>query len=357
LKPIYISNATAISPQRQDSDLLFDTLVQEENNRLIAIEPDYSAIIPPMQLRRMSKVLKMGVYCGMQCLQDAAITKPDGIITGTAKGSMIDTEKFVKELKTYHEAALNPTPFILSTYNAINGAIALQTQATGYNQTYVHRGSSFENALYDAQLLLQENDDIKHYLVGAFEASTDEYYKVKAKAGYWKTQRNTQLFLYQDHNTPGTALGEGAAFFLASNHKTALHTLCLHHVSSYTSIQPSDIVEILNNVLQKAGWQLSDMDTLILGNNGDVHDEIYYNELQQATGGHLPSIAFKHLCGEYETAGSFALWMLQQMASLKPMAQNIWNKASDNADYQPKKVLYYNHYRATNHNFMLIELL
>src|SRR5690606_22314402 len=108
----------------------------------------------------------------------------DGVIIGTAKGSMLDTEKFIKDLDYYKEESMNPTPFIASTYNAVNGAIALTTQTTVYHQTYVNRGSSFENALLDAQMLCAESSDNIFVLVGGFEELTEEYYALKNKLNY-----------------------------------------------------------------------------------------------------------------------------------------------------------------------------
>lgn len=306
-----------------------------------------------MQLRRMSRVLRMGVYTGMDCLRQAGLERPDGIITGTGKGSMTDTEKFVKELASYQEGALNPTPFILSTYNAINGAIALQTRATGYNQTYVHRGSSFEVSLYDAQLKLQTGDTVQHYLVGCFDEMTPEYFLIKNKIGYWKKDRDNSLSLWQQNDSDGTLAGEGTAFFLLSNSPegalAGLHTI---HTAYNTAV--SDIEATVMKCMEKTGWNLQEIDMLVLGFNGDRQDEPYYEALLQLFPASLPVLAFKQLCGEYETSGGFALWLLCQALSGKALPEAAWYRQPENKAAAPKKILYYNHYRGQNHNLVLI---
>jgi 3-oxoacyl-[acyl-carrier-protein] synthase II len=352
LKPIYITHTSAIIPQHQSADRLLQPLIKDSDSHFYVIEPDYTTVIPPMQLRRMSRLLKMGVYSGMDCIRQSGVERPDGIITGTGKGSMIDTEKFVKELKEYNEEALNPTPFILSTYNAINGAIALQTKATGYNQTYVHRGSSFEVSLYDAQLKLNTIVEPQRLLVGCFDEITPEYFFVKNKIGYWKKDRNPDLSLLQQCQSTGTVAGEGTAFFMISN--TRDQAICsIHTINTTYKSTSEEIKEIIDQDLQKAEWKNSDIDMLVLGLNGDQNDEQYYQSVIQDFPG-VPVMAFKHLCGEYETSGGFALWLTAQLLKGEKLPEDIWYGTQPDPGFAPKKILSYNHYRGLNHNVMLL---
>jgi hypothetical protein len=355
LKPIYITHTSAITPQHQSSGTVLQPLVKDTDAHFFVLEPDYTTVIPPMQLRRMSRLLKMGVYSGMDCIKQSGIEKPDGIITGTGKGSMIDTEKFVKELKEYNEEALNPTPFILSTYNAINGAIALQTKATGYNQTYVHRGSSFEVSLYDAQLKMNNLMEKQHYLVGSFDEITTEYFFVKNKIGYWKKDRDNERSLLDQHDSTGTISGEGTAFFMLSN-KPEKAIAGIHTIHTSYKSTAEDIKQIIDDSTLKAGWNRNEIDMLVLGLNGDKNDEHFYQETLL----NFPStavMAFKHLCGEYETSGSFALWLTCQLLKGENLPEDIWYRKPDADSFVAKKIVYYNHYRGLNHNVMLLSRL
>ncbi len=138
---IYIQAASAISPQKNSGQ-----------------EPDYSSLIDPKSIRRMSRIIRMGVGAAAACLRDAGVACPDAIVTGTAYGCLADTGVFLSKMIGQQEEMLPPTAFIQSTHNTVGGQIALLFQCHGYNNTFVHRGFSFESALLDAMLLLRENE-------------------------------------------------------------------------------------------------------------------------------------------------------------------------------------------------------
>src|ERR1700733_5200089 len=95
---IYIRSASAISPQlsfMQDNFLAEP--VNYTTNRLQTIDPDYTKLIDPKLLRRMSRIIKMGVAAASACLQDAGETNPGAIVTGTAFGCMEDSDFFLKQ--------------------------------------------------------------------------------------------------------------------------------------------------------------------------------------------------------------------------------------------------------------------
>ena len=146
-----------ISPQKtwDDETLLTKPLVYQ-GNRLATYEPDYTKYIEPKQLRRMSRIIKMGVTAGSMALKNAGLPIPDGIITGTAYGCLDDTGIFLKKMIENKEHALNPTPFIQSTHNTIGSQIALLLQCQGYNQTYTQGAFSFENSFSGCSFGVQE---------------------------------------------------------------------------------------------------------------------------------------------------------------------------------------------------------
>lgn len=354
LQPIYITHTTAISPLSTEESILQPAIISNGQKSFKCVEPDYSTAIPPMQLRRMSRLLKMGIYSGLECLKESGIEMPDGIITGTGKGSMVDTEKFVKELKQYNEEALNPTPFIMSTYNAVNGAIALQTKATGYNQTFVHRGSSLELSLYDAQLKLNEAKTTEHILVGCFDEMTDEYIFIKDKTYYWKKDWNISAPLHTQNSSKGSVGGEGAAFFMVSNQPTK-DSLKIERIYTAHKLQPENIAEIVASNLSQINWNWQDVDMVVLGINGDSEDEKYYDTLRQYIPDDLPVMTFKNLCGEYETASGFGLWLTFQHCAGKALPDIAWLR--DSPKKSVKNILFYNHYRGINHNLMLLSIV
>lgn len=159
-----------------------------------------SVIRNPNLLRRMCRLVRMGVAAGMMCLEDMDGEGLDAILTATSLGGLEDTGKFLAEITERSESGLNPTPFMRSVFNTVGSQIALLKGIKVYNMTYVHRGLSFESALSDAVLQIAEGK--RSVLAGAFDEITPEAHILKERAG---------LFRH------GEKEGEGASFFLIGN--------------------------------------------------------------------------------------------------------------------------------------------
>lgn len=353
MKPVYIHKASAVAPQNSLSLPLLEPLRQPVSACLHCIEPDYGSMIPPMQLRRLSRVLKVAIFAALDCLQKSGIRQPGAIITGTGKGNLTETEKFLKECQHFESGSLNPTPFILSTYNAVNGAIALQTQATGYNQTFVHRGSSFELTLLDAQMLLHESENDIQVLAGCFDEITGEYLLIKDKLDYWKRNFDPARPLWMQSSSPGSIAGEGAAFFTLSSQKPRPHALGIHHIHIFSQAGQGEIADIISRQMDLSDWEAAETDMLLLGLNGDSRDEAFYQQALAAFSPDIPVMAFKHLCGEYETAGGFGLWLLTQYLEGRLLPGEIWYRKPE-AGKPLRNIVYYNHFGGDNHNLILL---
>lgn len=353
MQPVYISSASVISPQQHFEDVGFLADVKIiADGKLYVCEPNYRGYINPVAIRRMSKLLKMGISCGMNALQRVGIAKPDAIVTGTGRGSMVDTEQFLLNMIEMDEEALTPTSFIQSTYNSINGWLALQTKCTGYNQTYVNRGTSFELALFDAQMLLNEAEQEMHVLAGCFDEITPDYIKVKSKIGYWKQPAPANTDLYKHSNTPGTIAGEGAAFFTLTNKKE--NALCsLQALETIQDATPSEVMAAINLLLGKHGLALTDIDVLLCGMNGDARQQDLYNNLANAVDGNTTLAAFKHLCGEYDTSSGFATWIATEIFKAGEIPDTLVIKKGSHKGI--KNILLVNHYILNSHSIMLLQ--
>lgn len=342
MKPVYIVSACAISPQDSfDADNFLAEVNSSDTGKLFVKEPDYRQFINPVAIRRMSRLIKMGIGCGMRALQLANVQTPDAIITGTGLGSMTDTEKFLKDMISLKEEALNPTFFIQSTYNSVNGWISLQAKSTGYNQTYVNRGFSMEMALMDAQLFLNEDMEKKHVLAGGFDELTDEYFLVKSKVGYWKKQIPQSKELLKHHDTPGTIGGEGAAFFVLSNENK--NALCqLKGIKMLQEPTGEKIEKEVEKLLAAHHLSFADIDLLICGKDGDTRFEPLYSDIETKVADKTSIVAFKHLTGEYPTATGFAVWMAAQIISGRQIPGHILSKKGTRNEI--RNVVIVNHY-------------
>lgn len=168
-------------------------------------EPDYKEVITDANSRRrMGRLLKMAVWCGLKSLDGVPSERVSGIITSTGAGFMKDTISFGSSIFDREETLLNPSPFMQSTFNTASGYIALIRKIHAYNTTYVQRADGFAASLVDAAMLLDDAGEGNVALVGAFDEVTPEVDVIRQRLG---------LYRVGDGFLP---LGEGAAAFLLS---------------------------------------------------------------------------------------------------------------------------------------------
>ena len=153
IKPIFINGVGVLSPQKTYINAEFlSEIVEYKQSALTTVHPDFKEYINPVQLRRMSRMLRIGLTAATICLRDSSPIKPDGIITASGFGFLEETAKFLTEILDQDEKQLTPTYFMQSTYNALAGIIAMNLKCDGYCNTYVGRGHAFETALLDAMM-------------------------------------------------------------------------------------------------------------------------------------------------------------------------------------------------------------
>lgn len=167
----YVNSIAQVSCQKPLSDEWFDSPCIYEEKYVKAQEPDTKGLIAPAEARRMSKILKRAVSTAITALNNSNIEQPDAIITGTGMGCMENSEKFLIDLSRFGEQCLKPTLFMQSTHNTISSLIAIILKCHGYNNTYSHKGLSFESALLDAWLQIRSGV-IRNALVGAHDEVT-----------------------------------------------------------------------------------------------------------------------------------------------------------------------------------------
>lgn len=134
------------------------------------VAPDYKAYIDATALRRLSPVLRMGLTASKAC-QAKVEGEFDAISVGTALGCLKDTEKFLVTYLTTTSDFLSPTAFIQSTHNTIGGQISLGLGNHAYNMTHTQNNLSFEIALLDGLLCVEEG--CSNVLVGAADERID----------------------------------------------------------------------------------------------------------------------------------------------------------------------------------------
>ncbi len=341
---IYIKAASSISPQNTFGDNGFLTeVVEYTGTRLKAIEPDYKNYIDQKLIRRMSHVIKMGVATAKDCLSKAGVDMPGAIITGTAFGCMEDTVAFLTRIVELNEEMLPPTAFIQSTHNTVAAQIALMLKCHQYNNTFVHKGVSFENALLDAVMLLKEQE-ADNILVGGTEEMIDVSFTVLTRLGLYKRQPISNLDLFKEESK-GTIGGEGASFVLITSQPSAENMAEL--VALKTIYKPTNIEQSITAFLTANNLTIDNIDLVITGRNGDIRNDKIYNDLSHFA--NTATVNYKHLCGEYPTSSSFALWLAAGIIKSGTVPATVGESKTS-----PKKVLIYNHYQNTYHSLMLL---
>ena len=190
--PCWLSSFNVISGNGHDS-------INAPESPIMAEEPDYKPVIEEANLRRrMGRLLKMAVCCGLKSMDGTDSSDVAGIITFTGMGFMKDTISFADNMLNMPDL-LNPSPFMQSTFNTASGYIALIRKIRAYNMTYVQRGAGLSAALTDASMLLCE-DPSKSVLVGSFDEVTETVDRLRLDLGIYESM----------------PLGEGASTFVVS---------------------------------------------------------------------------------------------------------------------------------------------
>jgi 3-oxoacyl-(acyl-carrier-protein) synthase len=351
MMPLYITGLGNISPQKTwDNSHFLDEVTSVETNCLRTMDPNYKDYIFGDMVRRMSRIIKMGVTAGKICLADAGCTMPDAIITGTGLGCIEDTEKFLTNMISNNEEFLTPTSFIQSTHNTVSAQIALILKCHKYNFTFVHRGFSFESALLDSFIRLNSGES-GTVLLGGMDEITSNTFKILQRLGYYKRNVVNNLNLLKD-NSRGTIAGEGASFFLLSSHAGVKNYARIEGVETFYKPEPEKISENITSFLDRSGHTINEIDLVLLGINGDNSNDKVYNDIRNNLLRDIPQGWYKHLCGEYHTASSFGLWLAAMILKNRIVPDII--RLEGPTSLIPRNILIYNHYRNIDHSLMLI---
>lgn len=325
MKPVYLHSAVCISAQ---DSFMGGTMVLLETSegKVAAKHPNYRDIISPAAARRMAPAVKMGVAAAAKALQEAGVEQPEAIITGSGMGCMQDTEKFLNALLENHEEFLTPTAFIQSTHNTVGGQIALGLKCNSYNNTYVHGSLSFESAMQDAQLTIQEGSATPVLVGGVDELGTEFVHYVALKE-------------QQEAYPKKVPSAEGAAFFVMSGHPKE-EAVCLKEMQSYRVVSEDKIAFKMLHFLEQHKLKVSDIDVLFIGNTGDCYDG-YYNAVSTQFSEKILQIPFKEYAGDFYTCIGFAVWWAFKMLI-------------SNSTGEKKHALIYNQEKGENHSFLLL---
>ena len=342
----FFHESICISPQLSFPETDIGQIMESKNNLLNVMEPDYPGF-PAGMKRRMGKSVRMAVGAALPLLEK--YPRPDGIIIATANGGMEDCIKFLNQIIEYNEGLLTPASFVQSTSNAAAAQIALVTKNHQYNITHVHRGLAFENALMDVVMSLKEYPDAA-YLLGCTDEISAYNYNIDSLAGWFRKDlvSNSDLFTTL---AAGTIPGEGS-FMVWMNNQREGATASLDAVRTLHTEDAAMVLLGFKKFMSENFAEGQMPDLFLTGESGDERLLKYFNAVESAIPDTVPVARFKHLCGEYCTASSFACWLSFQILTEGRIPPLVLKK---NTSAKPvRRVLIYNNYRGAQHAFILV---
>jgi 3-oxoacyl-[acyl-carrier-protein] synthase II len=343
---ISIDGMGNISPQQTWNDEA--ALLQAfdyRGNHMYAVEPDYTPWIDSERGVALPKLVKMSIAAANIALSEARIRQPDGIITGSGLGCQRAVESLLSNTTPDDEA----DAFSRSQYEALGYQLAHFLQCNGYSQVHTQDGFSFESALLDAMMRLNDDKDHK-ILVGGVDEFTETSNLILSRMGLLRKKLASTLRLFKPLKR-GTIQGEGACYFVLSGklHNGSQAELVNMRVSNQTDPQRlQDFVEVF---IRDNGYMPGEIDLILTGKNGDKRTDLQLDDLCRKS---FPAAAvglFKHLCGEYPTASAFALWLAVRVLKERHVPEVItFNYSSRSV----RNILVVNAYLNTGYSVMLL---
>lgn len=163
-------------PAADERALKDESRISIAARRIVSSDEELSGLkefLPPMETRRMDKMMKASLLSAFSALREAGAERPDAIIAATSKGMLELSAIFLEDIVNNQEEQLKPTIFMQSTHNTIASAIAIHTKCHGYNITYSQGDASSDWAIRDAKMLLQKGE-AQTVLVCAFDEELSE---------------------------------------------------------------------------------------------------------------------------------------------------------------------------------------
>lgn len=348
---VYIQSAQSISPQDTFMKNDVPDTFLEIAEVMFCQKINFKTYLPPLQARRISRMIKNCYACAIETLKAAELEKPEAIITASGLGCIEPTEKFLNDMLKTDEGLLAPTSFIQSTSNAVGGQLALHYKCNGYNVLYAQKSLSFESALLDAIMRIEDNEEV-HILLGGFDEITSENCALKQNIGLFKKSDITNKNI-PGNESKGAIPGESTSFFLLSNMSTPNSLAKINFTAtSFGEKTTEESKEWIESSLKLHGVACTDIDLLLTGFNGDQSTDRYYKSITSECFDQSTIARYKHLCGEHDTATAFGTWLAAVSLKNRALPKHcIINEAN-----RPiKNVLLYNQLNGSHHSLIMLQ--
>ncbi len=244
--------------------------------------------LPPRLIRRLKRLPRMTLALASKAFADSSLAdqKPTAVFMGTSWGALSETHDFLSRLEESREQFPSPTDFVGSVHNGPASQVAILFGATGPNITTSGGDYSFEQALFTAELMLNN--------------STESAFILGADEGHEKFSP-----LLDPSITPGTALADGGGGLCVSrNNKDAK---CIIAMPFYQSSKAEGVVAKL--VKSLPSLKKADSYALILAgipaamSKKGAEQLTEFTELTNLT---TPLVQYRKITGEFGSASAVA---------------------------------------------------
>jgi 3-oxoacyl-(acyl-carrier-protein) synthase len=238
-----------------------------------------------------------------------------------------------------------------STHNTISSQIALHLKCHGYNCTYSHRGTSFDNSLLDA-LTQMHLGDIHSAMVCGHEEMTPTYFKMLGKIGYWKEGQFDEKTLRR-HDSIGSFSGSCSVNLLLSDTANDETMCAIQSIDLLFKPSQQQLQEALQQRLAQLNISIEDISAVVMGLSGDqANDEVCLNFARQNCPD-TPVVWYKHIFGESYCASAFGVYTAAVMLQRQNIPAHLMYSTPQTA-IKPKYILVYNHFQNKDHSLILL---
>lgn len=334
----YIKSTAQISIQQPLCEDWMENPIWYDSNYVRSLEPDYKQYIPPMEARRMTRIMKRSLTTSNVAIKKSGLVLPDAIITGTGWGCMDNTEQFLEILCNEGEQLLKPTLFIQSTHNTISSHIAINTCNNGYNITYSHRCVSFDMALFDAYLQYKSGK-IDSALVGSHDEVTPTSFVLLKKMG----------LVGCDDEICGEA---SVSTVLSSTPSDAHSAVAAIRIIYKPSV--SEIHSTVNQLLADAEMCTEDISAVMVGISGNKTTDKPYYDIVDSCFRDKTILHYKHVFGECFSASAFGFYAADCCLKYGYIPEFLYVDKLQGMIGTPKTILLINHSDGKNFSFILL---
>lgn len=274
----YIYSISSITNQESFNNPGFSKIMRPYAEQTTLSQPIYKEFIPIVKLRRMPKLSRMAMATSLSVLKQANLENVGAIIAASGLGSLDDTERFLQKYIPAGDSLVPPVSFIQSGHNTVAGQIALNLKNHSYNMTHVQQNLSFEHALIDSLLYLEENGG--EVLLGGMDEKISLLDELAA--------------LYKIDSKSADKLSEGCTFMIAGTEKGN----ALAEVASVeANVSDLNTMDKIDDFLERNGLERSDIDQYLIGST--IQFEFDKNDLPN-------TLVYTDFCGQYFTSSAFA---------------------------------------------------